>query len=203
MSGRRRATVVLTGLAAVWCLAACSSDPPTPTTTTSAQSSSTSATTTTTSGTSGTTSTTGTSSTPTALNQIPEAARTDTAQGAESFIGYWIDQLNSAMSKADTTILPSISSPDCKSCESYNSIIQKMDANQQHFDGVWLTPTSIAATKFIPGSATVQVSMRQGGQIVSSSGSPVTTAPVKSGEGVFTLSYTDQWRVSEVQYVQP
>ena len=47
---------------------------------------------------------------------VPAAAREDTDKGATAFVRYWFEQLNIAYTKPDVTIIPALSTPECKSC---------------------------------------------------------------------------------------
>jgi hypothetical protein len=158
----------------------------------------------TTSGTAAPTTTATGSSTTTGPSQsrVPESARANTPQGAEAFTRYFIDQLNEGMSTANPDLLPKLSLTTCKSCSSYNSIIQNMRDKSQHFEGQWISPLNFSITDFTLPSASVQTTVSQTGRIVSSNGAVVTMAPSQRGDLVFKLNANDGWRVAEVQVVK-
>ena len=48
--------------------------------------------------------------------EIPAAARANTDAGAIAFVRFWFEQVNTAYTKPDATLIPAISLTTCKSC---------------------------------------------------------------------------------------
>ncbi|WP_269457319.1 DUF6318 family protein [Pedococcus dokdonensis] len=90
-----------------------------------------------------------TTTSPTPPVKIPEAARAHTKAGAEAFVKFFVEQSNVASMTADTSILPPLSDPGCKSCAALQSQIVDLKARGHHYSSA---PVSASQTTAVTGS---------------------------------------------------
>ena len=148
-------------------------------------------------------STTSTSSgSATTTSGIPEAARANTAEGAEAFTRFFAEQANSAYDALDPEIVRSLSAPECKTCQAMiTSLTQWRDAKYR-YEGKFVAPTAIQISAFrSDGTAkTLLVGSSPESKLLDQSGAIVQKFPATSASSSVFLAYQDdQWRVTEVK----
>ena len=74
---------------------------------------------------------------------MPEAAREESPEGLEAFLGYWLEQLSQAYESGDLTAIESITGEECGSCNNFFDSITDRYAN-----GGWISGGDIVLESF-------------------------------------------------------
>src|SRR5436190_19328581 len=108
---------------------------------------------------------------------IPEAARANTAQGAEAFTKYFGEVVNQAFIHQSEASLQALVLPDCKSCSAIMESIVRYREKGQRFTGQYLGVTDAVFSSSLDGVTKVLAETDQsGGKVVDSKGVTVETA---------------------------
>ena len=94
---------------------------------------------------------------------LPEAAKAETKEGLEAFAKYWYATLSYAYETGDTSILSSISGPDCVFCQALEDGLLTAWHDGKWIEGGTIETPSVTVN-FSPGNtshATVQVLQTQ------------------------------------------
>ena len=110
-------------------------------------------------------STTDKTSTPTATGaraSVPEAATKKTDAGAEAFVLYYNEQINSAYQKPSTEALRELSMPNCGFCDTLQNDVRALMRDGLHYDAPMLRTKVIGSEKGkFPDEVTVIVRMSE------------------------------------------
>lgn len=83
---------------------------------------------------------------PTSAPALPAAATAFTREGAEAFGAYWFTVLNAVHASGDPTLIRSISSPKCVTCQRYVDSLNTAATKRQTFQGArWTVNSSTSA----------------------------------------------------------
>lgn len=66
--------------------------------------------------------------------EMPEAAKRDSEEGAESFMEYWTDTYNYATQSGDTSTFDEISADNCKSCARISQMVNDLYESGGYFE---------------------------------------------------------------------
>jgi hypothetical protein len=110
---------------------------------------------------------------------IPAAARKHTEAGAEAFVKFFVEQSNVASMRADTTILPSLSVPECQSCQRLQGQVEDLKAKGHHYKSAPVTVSKVTAVDGgQDGQQFVRLQMTQNpAAVVDTRGKTVSTDP--------------------------
>ena len=143
-------------------------------------------------------STTTTASSTTTPVEIPEAARAHTEAGAEAFVKFFVEQSNVASMTADTSILPPLSDPSCKSCSALQHEVADLKARGHHYLTEPVRISQVTAIGGAPaGQQFVRLQLIQNlADVVDASGKKVSTDPETRLARTTSLKWTgDRWLV--------
>lgn len=128
---------------------------------------------------------------------LPAQARKNTAEGAASFVGYWVQTLNFASRTGDTRQLRRISDEDCGGCTSYAELFEKTYADGGFFrDSDW----SIRKLKIKQGGSEHLILARvtaPPGTYRKSAGQPVRNGTREDSRLAFTLKFDGGWSMTQ------
>jgi hypothetical protein len=132
------------------------------------------------------------------IAKIPAAARPETMAGAEAFARFYVNQINAAFMAPDRSALSGLGNSSCDTCGVYENTAGDFEAKRQRQKSPLLQVTSITASKFAPGKATVNVFFNQSSvDIVDNDGTRVGRTSAGKGAFVFTLAREQgRWEVS-------
>jgi len=139
---------------------------------------------------------------PTADPNIPAAARAHTPAGAEAFVRYFYEQVNTAWTKPSAGLITALSSSGCKSCAALETIATDLVEKRQHYNGPPVTVVSVAHLgEASPGHPEVLVQfIQEDRKVIDSAGQIATTDQRKQGKFVVALGWSDKgWSVVSVK----
>lgn len=146
-----------------------------------------------------------TTGTATADPNIPADARPATAEGAQQFTKFWIQQLNLAFQTANPQTIANLSAPECPVCQTMISEVQKLKDLGQHVDGELWTVETAATARFDNGvSAMAFTTIRQNPvPSVDEAGAIIDRYVARTNSLGFTLSHNGStWRTDRIQGAQ-
>lgn len=79
----------------------------------------------------------------------PPEARLQTEAGAVAFLRYYIDTVNKAWTTPDSTLLPVLADPGCKSCSGLQEVAQELRDKNQRYE---ISPLVIEQITISPGA---------------------------------------------------
>ena len=130
--------------------------------------------------------------------EIPQAARAHTEAGAEAFVKFFVEQSNVASMTADTSILPPLSDPSCKSCSALQHEVADLKARGHHYLTEPVRISQVTAIGGAPaGQQFVRLQLIQNlADVVDASGKKVSTDPETRLARTTSLKWTgDRWLV--------
>lgn len=80
------------------------------------------------------------------LEPVPPAATALTPQGAEAFVRYFFDQMNEAFRTSNASLIDALSTPDCITCNNYESALMASKKAGNFLSGPSFALTAVAAT---------------------------------------------------------
>ena len=138
----------------------------------------------------------------TTASGIPDAARANTAKGAEAFTTFFADQANSAYNKMDPEIVRGLSAPECKTCQAMISSLTQWRDAKYRYEGRFVEPSAIQLSAF-PGDGTAKtllVGSSPESKLLDQSGAILQKFPSTSASSSVFLVYNHgQWRVTEIK----
>jgi len=147
------------------------------------------------------------SETPTALpypTDVPAAARTHDAAGAEAFVKYYFELFNLAWTRPQAGLLAPLCQPTSKSCRANEAGAQNLVTNRERYDGPPLTELAIAGSIDADGTSLVRFNGRQEARKVIRADSGLVIASVPMQPAVFDISlvWTPMgWSISTIKTV--
>lgn len=132
---------------------------------------------------------------------IPEAATQETAEGAASFVDYYLAVLNYAAHTGDTDALRALSDDDCGSCEKYVGVVDAThQAGGAYTGGDWSAGALSVATEADEWRLEGEVATAAG-TFDDGSGSPTSVA-ASTTVVAFLVEWADsEWRMND--FVEP
>jgi hypothetical protein len=147
-----------------------------------------------------------TSSSPTpddaAWARVPEAARQHTAEGAEAFARFYLQQVNEAWMAPDPELIRPYALESCKTCANYVATADWLKAEHLHYRGLPMElGTSVVAPESNRDHGFIEMACKQLPQaIVRSDGSVKKQVKKRlAGTQVELLWILDSWQVGEVR----
>lgn len=121
-------------------------------------------------------------------------------QGAENFAAFYIQQVNKSWSIPDDDQLTGLSLPSCKTCLTFLSTAQDLEAKRLKHDGLTLKVKRASAIAFTDSQRRVAVYVDQyARRVVDKSGNTIRTTKPGTGAFVMTLDFEGHWMVSLLQ----
>ncbi|HET8595083.1 MAG TPA: DUF6318 family protein, partial [Intrasporangium sp.] len=134
------------------------------------------------------------------LAKIPKEARAKTEKGAESFVAFYLDSLNVALSKPDPSLLEGLYDSSCSGCRALRDDALELARQHQRHDGTTITLKRATAIQFVQDRKEVEAEVVQNPiPVVDASGGIVRRNAGKEGLFLFTLAFDDGWKVVRLQ----
>lgn len=135
---------------------------------------------------------------------VPAAARTHDAAGAEAFVTFYVEQVNRAWAQPSTGLLPPLSLAACKSCEQYEGSARDLVESGQRFAANAVIQRTVASVAAAAEHARVLfVGQQPPTKVVDRQGATVRVQTSMALKLEFSLSWAGAWRVAEVTLISP
>lgn len=143
---------------------------------------------------------------PSTAPALPEAAKANTAAGAEAFVRFYIDQVNAAWTIPDPTKLRALSTGTCQTCARFQHAAETLRADGQHYDGPAVVIKGIVQVpESRPARPVLQVAFQQQARkVLKRDGTVARTVEAQAMLNNFSLvrSQTSGWLIDGIQSVE-
>ncbi len=132
---------------------------------------------------------------------IPAAARVKSDKGAEAFVRYFFDQVNTAWTTPSAQLISVNSDPGCKSCASLAGTATKLQNERHRYESSPITVKSVSAVAGAPnGQSYVEAELLQNrSNVVDASGKVISTDRESPFERTVAVVWRgDRWLIYDV-----
>jgi hypothetical protein len=131
---------------------------------------------------------------------IPSAARPKTKIGAANFVKFFYGQFNRSQTEPNPTLLPPLYLESCKPCAAYTDGAQALADNKQHYADPPFVVGDIVPDSIKGDTATVIVEVaQQAAPVVDAQGTPAATSTPRQVRFFITLTFTDGWKIANIE----
>lgn len=147
-----------------------------------------------------------TSTTTSASHAVPAAARAHTSAGAEAFIRYYLEQVNVAWTRPDSSVLSGLATPACGTCANYLKTAKFLEERRYRFDG---PPATAGVSVVVPESTMDRVGLQllytqERRNVLRSDGSVSQKVTRKPAIKEITVDFGPTgWQIDSVKAVNP
>jgi len=140
------------------------------------------------------------SATESAPPELPEAATTGDAAGAEAFVKHWVDALNYAYQTGDTEPLRAISESGCQTCSDLSDEIEERRCSGKRLEGGLAVVDLVRSPPPEKGIVSVSAQLTQAeGQLVADDGSTETVAAEPPSNLGFVAAFEEgRWMLAGI-----
>jgi hypothetical protein len=135
------------------------------------------------------------------LAKIPKEARAKTQKGAEAFVAFFMNSLNTAATRADPDVLQGLYDEACKTCASMQATIVDLHEKGERYEGASLTVREAEVLVFGEAEKVIRVAFDEKRvKVVNRVGTEVGRTKPASTVFAATVAFTDShWVIQNLQ----
>ncbi|OFE16210.1 hypothetical protein BA895_20230 [Humibacillus sp. DSM 29435] len=129
-------------------------------------------------------------------NRLPAAARAATPAGAQAFVDFYVESINTAFAQPSGTALQGLSTPSCDVCSALEARAAQFASSGQHYAGPIYRTRSSSASAQPPGQRVVVDIEQFGVATLDRDGKQIDRNQPSQARFAVSLEFTNAWQVT-------